>query len=240
MIPFKGLVKTDQDGLYKYELRLLTYKIELFYDLNKCIGCLFCIETCPKESITRTEEKGVAFNVVDMNTCVMCGTCDYICPTGAFQLFIDGVRENLQIANKSLPKLIVTEINGKNQKLKKFLEGKLIIDYSNWTTECNSCAEVCPSGCLSINDSNELEVNEEKCIYCGNCERQCSLIGKEGLIKVFRTGILFEGSKDDFSAPFNEIMKKLISFEIMAKQLKAKAGEAAAERIRTTFKHLLP
>lgn len=240
MIPFKGLVKTEQEGLHKYQLRLLTYKSELYYDLNKCIGCLFCIETCPKEAISRTTERGVDFNIVDMEKCVMCGTCDYICPTGAFQFFIEGTRRNLQVENNSLPKLKVTEVNGVKQKLRKFIEGKLVIEREKWTDECKACVDVCPSGCLSLSASNELLVDESKCIYCGNCERQCNLIDKEGVIKVIRKRILYEGTIDEFSTPWNEIVKKLVSFEVMAKELKSKAGIEAVSRVDTLYKHLKP
>jgi len=240
MIPFKGLVKTEQEGLHKYQLRLLTYKTELYYDLNKCIGCLFCIQTCPKESISRTVEKGVAYNVVDMETCAMCGICDYICPTGAFQFFIEGVRKNLLVDNKSLPQLTVTEINGKEQKLRKFVDGKLIIEMTKWTDDCKSVADVCPSGCLSMNAENKLEINEDLCIYCGNCERESMNLEKEGLIKVVRRRLLYKGKIDEFSAPWNDIVKKMVSFEVMAKELKGKAGEEAANRVNTLYKHLLP
>ncbi len=238
MIPHKGMTKVED--LHKYELRLLTFKSELYYNPNKCIGCLFCIQTCPKEAISRIVEKGMELNFVDMEKCSMCGICDYICTSGAFQFFIEGDRKNLLVENKSLPILRVTEINGKTQKLKKFVEGKLQIDVEKWDSECNSCAEVCPSGCLSINEANKLEVNEEKCIYCGNCERECMKIGKEGLIQVIRKRLLYEGAIDEFSTPWNEIVKKLVSFEIMAKELKSKAGTQASERVKTQLKHLLP
>lgn len=239
MIPYKGMTQVE-DGLHRYELRLLTYKSELFYNLDKCIGCLFCIQTCPKEAITRTVEKDVAFNVVDMEKCAMCAICDYICPSGAFQFFIEGTRKNLLVENKSLPTLFVTEVNGKTQKLRKFIDGKLQIDESQWTADCNSCAEVCPSGCLSINDANKLEIKEENCVYCGNCERESMNIGKEGLIKVTRSRILYKGEIDEFSTPWNDIVTKLVSFEVMAKELKSKAGAQASNRVRTKLKHLLP
>lgn len=237
-IPYKGMTKVEE-GLHKYEMRLLTYKSELFYDLNKCIGCLFCIQTCPKEAISRTVEKDIAFNVVDMELCSMCGICDYICPSGAFQFFIEGVRKNLLVENKSLPTLLVTEINGKTQKLRKFVDGTLLIDKEKWTAKCNSCAEVCPSGCLSINEANKLEINEEKCIYCGNCERECIRLDKEGVIQVIRKRLLYKGELDEFSTPWNDIVTKLVSFEVMAKELKSKAGTQASERVKSKLKHLL-
>ncbi|HUX99604.1 MAG TPA: 4Fe-4S binding protein [Candidatus Deferrimicrobium sp.] len=239
MIPHRGMTKVETN-LHKYEMRLLTYKSELFYDLNKCIGCLFCIKTCPKEAIQRTVEKGVEFNVVDMEKCAMCGICDYICPSGAFQFFIQGERKNLLTENNSLPKLVVTEINGKKQKLRKFIEGKLKVDMTKWTAKCTPCADVCPSGCLTLNEANKLEVNEANCIYCGNCERKCTALDKEGLFQVVRKRILYEGTIDEFSTPWNEIVKKLVSFEEMAKELKSKSAVEAATRVKTVYKHLIP
>ncbi len=237
MIPYKGMSKIE--GRHKYELRLLIHKSELFYDLNKCIGCLFCIKTCPKEAISRKVEKDTEFNIVDMTKCVMCGLCDYICPANAFEFRLDGERKNLMVENKSLPKLLVTEIEGKKEKLRKFVEGQLQIDMKKWNAKCKPCAEICPSGCLSLNEANKLIVDEEKCIYCGNCERTAIKMGKENLIKVIRKRILFEGKIDEFSTPWNEIVKKLVSFEEMAKELKSKAAEQAQMRVKTVYKHLL-
>ena len=239
MIPHRGMTKVE-DHLHKYELRLLTYKSELYYDLNKCVGCLFCIQTCPKEAISRTTEKGVEFNIVDMEKCAMCAICDYICPSNAFQFFIEGERKNLLVDNKSLPKLVVTEVDGKKGKLRKFVEGRLQIDMTKWTDDCKPCVDVCPSGCLSLNEENKLEVNEEKCIYCGSCERECIKLGKENIITVIRRRLLYEGDIDEFSTPWNEIVKELVSFEEMAKDLKTKATGQASSRIKTRFKHLLP
>ncbi|MFX1294989.1 MAG: 4Fe-4S binding protein [Promethearchaeota archaeon] len=239
MIPYRGKTKVE-DNLHKYELRLLTYKSELYYDLNKCVGCLFCIQTCPKEAISRTIEKGLEFNVVDMEKCVMCAICDYICPSNAFQFFIENKRKNLLIENKSLPKLLITDVDGKKGTLRKFIEGRLKINLDKWNADCNPAVDKCPSGCLSLNDANKLEVNEEKCIYCANCERELMKLGKEGIIKVIRKKLLFEGNLDEFSSPWNEIVKKLTSFEEMAKELKSKAAIAASARVKTRLKHFLP
>ncbi len=238
-IPFKGMTKVE-DHLHKYELRLLTWKAELYYDLDKCIGCLFCIETCPKEAISRTIEKGVEFNVVDTELCSMCGQCDYICPANAFQFFLEGERRNLMVENTSLPTLRVTEINGKKGTLRKFVEGHLKIDYSKWTDDCKAAVDKCPSGCLSLNEEGKLEVDETLCILCGNCERECKKVGKDDVIQVIRKRLLYDGNIDEFSAPWNEIVRKLISFEEMAKELKAKSGQEASNRAKTLYKHLIP
>ncbi len=238
MIPLKRRTKI-QDQLHKYELRLLTYKSELFYDLSKCVGCLFCIQSCPKEAIERTVEKDSEFNVVDLDKCSMCGICDYICPSNAFQFFIEGTRKNLLVDNKSLPELQVTEVSGKKGKLRKFIEGRLQIDIAKWTAECSVAVDKCPSGCLSLNSSNNLEVNEELCIYCGNCERALLKIGKEDIIQVIRKRVLYKGTLKEFSSPWNEIVKKLVTFDEMAKELKAKSALEASDRIKTRFKHLL-
>ncbi|MHA1277536.1 MAG: 4Fe-4S binding protein [Candidatus Helarchaeota archaeon] len=237
-IPFKGMCKVE-DHLHKYELRLLTWKAELYYDLNKCVGCLFCIQTCPKEAISRVVERNVEFNVVDTELCSMCGQCDYICPSNAFQFFIDGERKNLLVENNSLPPLIVTEINGKKGKLRKFVEGRLEIDLTKWTAECNPAIDKCPTDCLSLNAEKNLEVDESLCIYCGNCERECMNAGKDDVIKVIRKRLLYKGALDEFSAPWNEIIKKLVSFEEMAKDLKAKSAIEASDRVKTLFKHFI-
>lgn len=52
-------------------------------DPNKCAGCAECIEVCPTEAITLTDD-GVA--VVDPEMCGDCGVCVDTCPSEAITL----------------------------------------------------------------------------------------------------------------------------------------------------------
>lgn len=52
----------------------------MFVDEN-CVGCGLCVESCPVEAISLTEEKAV----IDKEICVECKSCLDVCPYDAIQ-----------------------------------------------------------------------------------------------------------------------------------------------------------
>jgi 2-oxoglutarate ferredoxin oxidoreductase subunit delta len=59
-------------------------------DGERCKGCLFCIEFCPKNSISLSEQlnqKGYFIAVFDPNSgCNGCGNCALMCPEVAIEV----------------------------------------------------------------------------------------------------------------------------------------------------------
>jgi len=48
-------------------------------DKNECMGCGVCVEECPVDTISMTNEKAE----INMDNCIRCGTCHDICPEDA-------------------------------------------------------------------------------------------------------------------------------------------------------------
>lgn len=52
-------------------------------ELNKCNGCMACIDKCPKNCISIADNI-YAYNAVkDMNLCINCGQCEIVCPNNS-------------------------------------------------------------------------------------------------------------------------------------------------------------
>ena len=50
-------------------------------DSHNCCGCSACVQACPKQCISFTEDKkGFKYPVVDKDGCVDCGLCEKVCP----------------------------------------------------------------------------------------------------------------------------------------------------------------
>ena len=65
---------------------------KVYIDKEKCKGCGYCVEYCPREVLKMSTElnpKGYLLAVVDDETkCLACGFCEIICPEFAIKLSI--------------------------------------------------------------------------------------------------------------------------------------------------------
>lgn len=59
----------------------ISEKPVLLYTKKKCIGCLSCVEACPKHNLRLTTE-----GIKEQGECVLCGSCTNECPTLALQM----------------------------------------------------------------------------------------------------------------------------------------------------------
>lgn len=51
------------------------------HDKSRCCGCAACVQRCPKQCITLSEdEEGFLYPKVDVISCIECGLCEKVCP----------------------------------------------------------------------------------------------------------------------------------------------------------------
>lgn len=51
------------------------------HDKSRCCGCAACVQRCPKQCITLSEdEEGFLYPKVDVTSCIECGLCEKVCP----------------------------------------------------------------------------------------------------------------------------------------------------------------
>lgn len=62
---------------------------QIYIDKEKCKGCGFCVDFCPREVLQMSVElssKGYNFAMVDDGSkCLACGFCELICPEFAIK-----------------------------------------------------------------------------------------------------------------------------------------------------------
>lgn len=59
-------------------------------DRERCKGCGYCVEFCPRDALVMSEELGpkgyTLAKVADTNKCLGCGLCEIICPEFAIRM----------------------------------------------------------------------------------------------------------------------------------------------------------
>jgi 2-oxoglutarate ferredoxin oxidoreductase subunit delta len=70
-----------------------TKPTKVLIDKDRCKGCSYCVEFCPRSALIMSEElnpKGYTLAAVaDESKCLGCGLCDILCPEFAIHLELD-------------------------------------------------------------------------------------------------------------------------------------------------------
>jgi 2-oxoglutarate ferredoxin oxidoreductase subunit delta len=68
----------------------LPQTVDLFLNRDRCKGCRYCVEICPRKTLTIGDEMNTKGHllpkVVENGECTACGLCTMICPDFAIWL----------------------------------------------------------------------------------------------------------------------------------------------------------
>lgn len=231
----RSITKSEEIINVKY----LIESQELVLDRVKCTGCGTCARVCPKEAISRgpvgaskrfptTED--IIPSIYDPKKCVFCGTCVYMCPFSALKMNINGKLVEIDkipiVEKKVVPKL---EFEAKKldcgSVVKQYATGDISIVNEECAGGCETCAEVCPSGAITVPPKPEhgweksinVVVDPEKCVFCGACDNACPT----GAVKLEIKEIKSSGEFSDlFWPPLVERFKAMRGPKLQEEQSK--------------------
>ncbi|WP_424358064.1 4Fe-4S binding protein [Methanocella sp. MCL-LM] len=175
---FPSYSKKTENNKQVIEQKLLTQKLNLTVDLDRCTGCGVCIDACPEEAVTYgpigavSRGKAKVSKVdVDEKKCSFCGVCNILCPFNAIKLAVDGVNKLPILEQQGFP----------------VLEKKAKIDDSK-CSRCVLCEEVCPRDAIkrdvakvdqghkaasTMKYAIDYKLDDQKCTKCGICAEAC-------------------------------------------------------------------
>ena len=229
---FPKISRTINKELEHVKVQFLTESLELLLDRTKCIGCGTCARVCPKDAISRgpvaaalrfPKMEDIIPEIYDAKLCVFCGTCVVLCPFSALTLKKDGEvieLDDIQIVKeKVVPKLEfeakkITDNAGIERVVKQYTDGEISIIDEECAGGCEACADVCPSGAITIPERSDkgwenvqnVVVDKDTCFFCSSCDNACPT----GAVKLKITDVKTSGEFSElFWEPLIERIKTL-------------------------------
>ncbi|MFX0067669.1 MAG: 4Fe-4S binding protein [Promethearchaeota archaeon] len=178
-------MKTEQSLEFTDSKMLLTWKMDnlkkrLVYVADHCFGCILCEVSCPELAIKlgpipeiATGELKAPPILIDQDKCIFCGICANVCPPHA----IDFTFNDRSVTEmEEYPKLLGS------------------INIKDGCIPCLLCEKICPRDAFKLNLKVEkkdnlviyktepgkiegtIDIDKEKCTYCGLCEELCDAI----------------------------------------------------------------
>ena len=241
-LPAKKAIQIDENVTH-YVYKMLNHEMILKYDNSVCIECGFCHRVCPvtvsiyneplkKTAIGTPKQMGIESDkkiVVDVEKCIWCGCCTWICPSYTLELFINGEKKRLLVENGSLPEFEeeVRELEN-GQKVRKVVEGSITITCNEKDTSIiDKFIETCPTKAMS-REGTEINVDRDKCILCFKCTEESENYDNIS-VKVFRDR--FKKIKGEPSSVWNGIMLRVLGKEGKIKGIMSRSQNKLADAV---------
>lgn len=178
-------MKVEQSLEFTDSEMKLTWKMDklkkrLVYVADHCFGCILCEVSCPELAIQlgpipeiATGELKAPPILIDQDKCIYCGICANVCPPHA----IDFTFNDQSVTEMEEYPRLLGSINIKDDCI-----------------PCLLCEKVCPREAFKLDLKVEkkdnlvvyktepgkvegiIEIDKEKCTYCGLCEELCDAI----------------------------------------------------------------
>lgn len=147
---------------------------------NTCIGCGLCEDACPNNAIALVDGRAV----IDLDSCTACGQCALVCPANALsdnrfnRGYYFGVRA---YSEDGTPRQSVATTSHAYRMIYRNDSDRCdrCWNASADTSECYMLCRLpeCPVDAIYWDSTYFYQIDHDKCIYCGNCFKNCREYG---------------------------------------------------------------
>jgi Fe-S-cluster-containing hydrogenase component 2 len=225
---------------------MLNHEMSLKYDESLCVECGYCNRVCPvttmkvegkevplkRTAIGTPKQMGIDSDkkiVVNLDNCIFCGSCSWICCAYTLELYINGEKKLNLVENGSLPEFeeeVRTLDNG--NKVRKVVEGSITITCNEKDTKkIDAFAEECSVGALS-REGKDIVVDKDKCILCFKCTEASENYDSIS-VDVHRDR--FKKVKGEPSSVWNGIMLRVLGKEGKIKGIMSRSQNKLADAV---------
>lgn len=157
---------------------------------NTCISCGLCVEACPQDAIRQVEGKAV----IDTDKCNGCGECVLVCPVSAVTDSRYGQAYYFAIRAMGQGDAPSRTVSTSNRYMLRYVNDEDLC--AELGDECyilrDEYGPGCPVDAIWYEDDDKdghrdddelIHIDQDLCIYCGQCYIQCHLYDKGSILR---------------------------------------------------------
>lgn len=126
----------------------------------RCVRCNLCAQECPVDAI---ESANAIKPAKILNNCVKCEICAQTCPVRCINVLKSTATVDEEVEYR------LESINVPH----RIIRMKNIEVSPEKCNSCGTCAKLCPTRAIVVENGSTAQINKELCVGCGSCSSVC-------------------------------------------------------------------
>lgn len=160
-VALKSADLEDQVEDFEVEIEKCSVSDKFINISPRCVRCNLCVQECPVDAI---DSANAIKPAKILNNCVKCEICAQTCPVRCINVLKSTATVDDQVDYR-LESIDVPH---------RVIRMKSIEVSPEKCTSCGTCAKLCPTQAITVENGLPAEINKDLCVGCGSCASVCS------------------------------------------------------------------